>query len=73
MMMDLKETVAAALDKSIKREGTSSELETRDLLSVVESKGDIYKFKIVRALLINKARKKIDEKQNKDMKSLKQE
>ncbi len=72
-MINLKEIVGEALNKSICRDGTSSQLEAKDLLSVIQSRGDIYKFKIVRTMLMSKTRNQLNERPVKDVKSMKQQ
>lgn len=69
----MKEIVGEALNKSISRDGTSTQLEAKDLLAAIQSRGDIYKFKIVRTLLINNDRNQVKERPAKDVKSIKQE
>lgn len=52
MMLNLKEIASEALDRAICRDGTTINLEAKDLLSVIHSRGDIYKFKIARTLMM---------------------
>lgn len=73
LLINLKEIAGEALNKSICRDGTSTQLEAKDLLSVIQSRGDIYKFKIVRTLLMSKDRNQLNERPARDVKTMKQQ
>ena len=43
------------------RDGNATQLEPKDLLSVIQDKGDVYKFAIARKLIISKDRTRVND------------
>lgn len=62
MLMNVKNIVSDALKRSLYRDGDSNYLEMKDLMAIVQKKGDIYKFKLARTLVISQYRKDNNEK-----------
>ena len=61
MFTNLKEIASEALKRSMARDGNATQLEARDLLSVVQKKGDTYKFAIARKLIMSKGRTSVND------------
>ena len=64
MFTNLKEIASEALKRSMARDGNAIQLEAKDLLSVVQTRGDIYKFAIARKLIMSKGRSQVSDTPN---------
>lgn len=64
MFLNLKQIASEALRRSIARDGNATQLESKDLLAVIQDRGDIYKFAIARKLILNKNRSGVNDNPN---------
>lgn len=62
MLNNIKNIISESLKRSLYRDGESNYVEMKDLLAVVQKKGDIYKFKLARTIVMSKFRSDNNEK-----------